>query len=109
MAKAHKPTGASSMGRAVLPRGWRVRPTWRQVARRIVADHVEEVLSRLTRLRGVPVRGLTVTPAGTVRLILPDSAITVAGVAAGARARLVTATQPDDCYLADAGRYGRFW
>jgi hypothetical protein len=87
---------------------WRTRLSWRRAARRIVAEHVHELLSRLAEFRGLPVCGLTTTPAGTVRVVLPGWTISVAGVAPSAQASLTGAAQ-HPCRLSNAGRYGRFW
>ncbi len=89
--------------------GWRARRSWRRTARRIVTEHIDEVRSRLGGFRGLPVSGVAATPAGTVRLTLPDWTVTMAGVAPCAQAALTAATRQPDCYFSDAGRYGRFW
>jgi hypothetical protein len=89
--------------------GWRVRHSWRRAARRIVAEHVDELVSRLGGLRGLPIGWLATSAAGTVRVTVPGWAIAVTDVAAGAQAALTAAIKQHQCYLADAGRYGRFW
>jgi len=88
--------------------GWRARQSWQRAARRMVAEHVKEVGSRLAEFRGLPICGLTTTAAGSVRVVLPGWAISVTGVAASARASLNGAAQ-HPCRLSSAGRYGRFW
>ena len=89
--------------------GWRGRHSWRRTARRIVAEHFEELLSRLNGLCGLPICGLATSAAGAVRLMVPGWAITVTDVAPGPQAALTAAVEQPHCYLADAGRYGRFW
>jgi hypothetical protein len=89
--------------------GWRARHSWRRTARRIVAEHVEELLSRLKGFCGLPICGVATSAAGIVRVKVPGWAITVTDVAAGAQAALSAAVEQPHCYLADAGRYGRFW
>ena len=89
--------------------GWRGRRSWRRSARRIVAEHVDELLSRLKGFCGLPICGLATSTAGTVRVKVPGWAITVTDVAAGAQAALTAAVEQPHSYLADAGRYGRFW
>jgi hypothetical protein len=90
-------------------RGWRGGHSWKRTARRIVAEHVEELLSRLEEFRGLPICGLATSAAGTVRVMVPGWAITVTDVAAGAQAALTSAVEQPHCCLADAGRYGRLW
>jgi hypothetical protein len=41
--------------------------------------------------------------------MVPGWAITLTDVASGAQAPLTAAVEQPHCYLADAGRYGRFW
>jgi hypothetical protein len=89
--------------------GWRARLSWRRTARRIVAEHREDLLLRLGGFRGLPLCGLTTNTAGTVRMMLPGWAITVVGVAARAQVALSAAVEKHACYMADAGRYGPFW
>jgi hypothetical protein len=74
-----------------------------------MAEHVDELLSRLDGLCGLPIRGVATTASGTVRTTVPGWAITVAGVAAGAQAAFTAAAEQHDCYLGQAGRYGQFW
>jgi hypothetical protein len=88
---------------------WRARPSWRRTARRIIAEHVQELLSRLEEFRGLPVHGVATTPTGIVRTVLPGWAISVTGVAPSAQAALAAATGQDRCFLSASGRYGRFW
>jgi hypothetical protein len=87
---------------------WGGRRSWRRAARRIVAAHVEETLSRLAEFRGLPVYGVTTSAAGVVKAVLPGWAISVTGVATSAQAALAAATG-HQCQFSDAGRYGRFW
>jgi hypothetical protein len=91
------------------PLGWRARSSWRRTARRIVAEHVDQLLSRLGGFRGLPICGLATSAAGTVRITVPGWAITVTEVAARAQAALTAAVERHHCCLAEAGRYGRFW
>jgi hypothetical protein len=84
-------------------------PSRRRTALRIVAEHVGELLSRLKGLCGLPICGLATSTAGTVRLMVPGWAITVTDVAPGPQAALTAAVEQPHCYLADVGRYGRFW
>jgi hypothetical protein len=84
--------------------GWRGRHSWRRTARSIVAEHVEELLSRLKGLYGPPICGLATSATGTVRLMVPGWAITVTDVAPGAQAALTAAVEQPHCHLADAGR-----
>jgi hypothetical protein len=93
----------------LFPLGWRARRSWRRTARRLVAEHIAELLSRLDGLRGLPVCGLATSSAGSVRVTFPGWIITVAGVATGAQAALTAAAEQHDCYLSDTGMYGRFW
>jgi hypothetical protein len=88
---------------------WRARRSWRRTARRIVAEHEEELRSLLDDLHGLAICGLVTTASGTVRMTFPGWAITVTGVAAAAQAVLVSAAEENLCLLYDAGRYGRFW
>jgi hypothetical protein len=94
-----------------LPRQlrWRARHSRRSTTRRIVAEHVEELLSRLKGFCGLPISGLATSAAGAVRMKVPGWAITVTDVAASAQAALTAAVEQPHCCLADAGRYGRFW
>jgi hypothetical protein len=89
--------------------GLRARLSWRRTARRIVAEHVDELLSRLKGFCGLPICGLATSDAGAVRVRVPGWAITVTDVAAAAQAALTAAVEQPHCYLVDAGRYGRFW
>jgi hypothetical protein len=89
--------------------GWCGRHSWRRAARSIVAEHVEELLTRLNGFGGLPICGLATGAAGTVRVMVPGWAITVTDVAAGPQAALTAAVEQFHCSLADAGRYGRFW
>jgi hypothetical protein len=89
--------------------GVRARQSWRRAARRIVAEHVDELLSRLKGFCGLPICGLATSVAGAVMVRVPGWAITVTDVAAGAQAALTATVEQPHCYLADAGRYGRFW
>ena len=89
--------------------GWRARRSWRRTARRIVAEHCDDLLLRLGEFHGLPMCGLTTNPAGTVRLMLPGWAITIVGVSVAARVALTDAVEHHHCYVSDAGRYGPFW
>jgi hypothetical protein len=89
--------------------GWRGRHSWTRTARRIVAEHVEELLPQLKEFCGLPICGLATSAAGTVWVMVPGWGITVTDVAEGAQAALSAAVEQPHCYLADAGRYGRFW
>ncbi len=88
---------------------WRSRRDWRRTARRIVAEHENELMGHLHGLTGSPVLGVATTSAGTVRVTLPGWAITIVEVAAGAQADLSSTTARGNVSLADAGRYGPFW
>ena len=66
---------------------WRGRQSWRRVARQIVAQHVDETLSRLAEFRGLPIYDVTTSAAGVVQAVLPGWAISVTGVAPSARTR----------------------
>ena len=87
---------------------WRGRQSWRRVARQIVAQHIDETLSRLAEFRGLPIYGVTTSAAGVVKAVLPGWAISVTGVAPSAQSALAAASE-HQCQLSDAGRYGRFW
>ena len=89
--------------------GWRSRRDWRRTSRRILTDHEDDLLARLNCLRGSPVRGVATTAAGTVRVTLPEWAITVVEVAASAQAHLSSVTARGNVSLTAAGRYGAFW
>jgi hypothetical protein len=89
--------------------GWRARRSWRRAARRIVAEHLDQLRSQLEGFRGLPISGLATSGAGIIRVTMPGWAITVTDVAADAQAALTATVEQHPCYLADAGRYGRFW
>ncbi len=89
--------------------GWRARSTWRRRARRIVAEHSQELLSHVNEFRGLPISGVATTPTGAVRITLPGWAITVVGVGPGPLVALIAAAGDHRCSLSKAGKYGRFW
>jgi hypothetical protein len=87
---------------------WRGRRSWRRAARQIIAEHVDETLSRLAQFRGLPIYGVTTSGAGVLKTVLPGWAISITGVASSAQSALAAATEHPS-HFSDAGRYGRFW
>jgi hypothetical protein len=92
----------------------RARRAWRQSERQIVAEHRNDVASRLRQLATLqlPLQATSkpeAAPSAIVSLTFPDWQILIADVALKPRIALAAAAKAHRLRLSDAGRYGQFW